>query len=131
MIWGPYKADRPKFYTSWIDFCEKYNPGMKYFLMDAWPTLGQVHDQFRRRGNPESEQFFTDEVLDQLNAAANQKFEAIVTTIEETHDTRVPRAMASWGEKNLGLQPKRPTRGRLRRAILGGRRMRCHRTRGV
>ena len=29
MIWGPYRADRPKFYTSWIDFCEKYNPGMK------------------------------------------------------------------------------------------------------
>jgi len=86
MIWGPYKADRPKFYTSWIDFCEKYNPGMKYFLMDAWPTLGQVQDQFRRRGNPESESFFTDEVFDQLNAAANQRFAALVNAMRETTD---------------------------------------------
>ena len=30
MIWGPYSNDRPEFYTCWIDFCEKYNPGMKY-----------------------------------------------------------------------------------------------------
>ncbi|HJN07599.1 MAG TPA: hypothetical protein QF564_02840, partial [Pirellulaceae bacterium] len=29
MIWGPYGNDRPEFYTCWIDFCEKYNPGMK------------------------------------------------------------------------------------------------------
>ena len=66
-IWGPYTADRPKFYTSWIDFCEQYNPGMKYFLIDSWPTLHQVQMVFKRRGNPESESFFTDEVFDQLN----------------------------------------------------------------
>ena len=86
MIWGPYKADRPKFYTSWIDFCEKYNPGMKYFLMDGWPTLDQVQNQFRRRGNPESESFFTDEVFDQLNAAANKRFAALVNAVRETTD---------------------------------------------
>ena len=86
MIWGPYKADRPKFYTSWIDFCEKYNPGMKYFLIDGWPTLDQVQNQFRRRGNPESESFFTDEVFDQLNAAANQRFAALVNAVRETTD---------------------------------------------
>jgi len=86
MIWGPYRADRPKFYTSWIDFCEKYNPGMKYFLMDGWPTLGQVQNQFKRRENPESESFFTDEVFDQLNAAANQTFSALVNAVRETTD---------------------------------------------
>ena len=70
MIWGPYTADRPKFYTSWIDFCEQYNPGMKYFVIDAWPTLHQAQMVFRRKGNPESESFFTDEVFDQMNAVA-------------------------------------------------------------
>ena len=84
MIWGPYTADRPKFYTSWIDFCEKYNPGMKYFLIDAWPTLGQVQMQYQRKGNPESESFFTDEVFDQLNDVANDVFTELVTAIRET-----------------------------------------------
>ncbi len=84
MIWGPYTGDRPKFYTSWIDFCEKYNPGMKYFLMDAWPTLGQVQMQYKRKGNPESESFFTDEVFDQLNDAANTGFAGLIETLRET-----------------------------------------------
>jgi hypothetical protein len=86
MIWGPYTADRPKFYTSWIDFCEKYNPGMKYFLMDAWPTLGQVQMEYQRKGNPKSESFFTDEVFDQLNDVANDVFTELVTAIRETTD---------------------------------------------
>jgi hypothetical protein len=86
MIWGPYTADRPKFYTSWIDFCEKYNPGMKYFLIDAWPTLGQVQNQFNLRGNPESESFFTDEVFDELNGAANKRFAELVNAVRETTD---------------------------------------------
>ncbi|MDB4385621.1 hypothetical protein N9Z12_06210 [Opitutaceae bacterium] len=84
MIWGPYTADRPKFYTTWIDFCEQYNPGMKYFLIDAWPTLGQVQMQYQQKGNPESESFFTDEVFDQLNDAANKNFEAFVNAVRET-----------------------------------------------
>ena len=42
MIWGPYTDDRPEFYTCWIDFCEQYNPGMKFYLSDAWPAPGQV-----------------------------------------------------------------------------------------
>jgi len=86
MIWGPYTADRPKFYTSWIDFCEKYNPGMKYFLMDAWPTLGQVQMQYQRKGNPKSESFFTDEVFDELNDAANKRFAELVNAVRETTD---------------------------------------------
>ncbi|MBK1879646.1 hypothetical protein [Pelagicoccus mobilis] len=86
MIWGPYTADRPKFYTSWIDFCERYNPGMKYFLIDAWPTLGQVQMQYKRKGNPESESFFTDEVFDELNDAANKTFAELVTALRETSE---------------------------------------------
>lgn len=84
MIWGPYNGDRPKFYTSWIDFCEKYNPGMKFYLIDAWPTLSQVQMVFSRKGNPESEAFFTDEVFDQLNAYANTGFAAHVKALRES-----------------------------------------------
>ncbi len=84
MIWGPYTADRPKFYTSWINFCEQYNPGMKYFVIDGWPTLGQVEMVFKRKGNPESESFFTNEVFDQLNAPANTGFAGLVNTLRET-----------------------------------------------
>ncbi len=86
MIWGPYTADRPKFYTSWIDFCEKYNSGMKYFLMDAWPTLGQVQMQYQRKGNPKSESFFTDEVFDELNDAMNKRVAELVNAVRETTD---------------------------------------------
>ena len=86
MIWGPYTADRPKFYTSWIDFCEQYNPGMKYFVIDGWPTLHQARMVFNLKGNPESDSFFTDEVLDQMNAAADTSFADLVSTIRETSE---------------------------------------------
>lgn len=86
MIWGPYTADRPKFYTSWIDFCEQYNPGMKYFVIDGWPTLHQARMVFNLNGNPESDSFFTDEVLDQMNVAADTSFADLVSTIRETSE---------------------------------------------
>ena len=47
MVWGPYTGDRPAFYTCWIDFCEKYNPGMKFYLSDAWPAPGHVRKLFK------------------------------------------------------------------------------------
>jgi hypothetical protein len=86
MIWGPYRDDRPEFYTCWIDFCEQYNPGMKYFLSDAWPALGQVQKLFNRETNPESEAFFTDAVYDQLSAHANTGFAGLVKTLRESTD---------------------------------------------
>jgi len=86
MIWGPYGGDRPEFYTCWIDFCEKYNPGMKYFLSDAWPAPGQVRKVFKLKANPESEAFFTDTVYDQLSAHANAGFAGLVKTLRESTD---------------------------------------------
>ena len=86
MIWGPYSDDRPEFYTCWIDFCEQYNPDMKYFLSDAWPALGQVHKLFNRETNPESEAFFTDDVYEQLSAHANTGFAELVKTLRESTD---------------------------------------------
>ena len=84
MIWGPYSNDRPEFYTCWIDFCEKYNPGMKFFLIDAWPAPGQVRKVFNLKANPESEAFFTDAVYDQLSAHANAGFADLVKTLRES-----------------------------------------------
>lgn len=86
MIWGPYTADRPKFYTSWIDFCEQYNPGMKYFVIDGWPTLHQTQMVFSLKGNPESDSFFTDEVLDQINAVADTSFAELIKSVRETSE---------------------------------------------
>ena len=84
MIWGPYHGDRPKFYTSWIDFCEQYNPGMKYFLIDSWPAPGQVRMAFNLKENPESETFFTEAVYDKLSVHANTRFADFVKTLRET-----------------------------------------------
>jgi hypothetical protein len=86
MIWGPYGNDRPEFYTCWIDFCEKYNPGMKFFLSDAWPAPGQVRKVFNLNANPESEGFFTDAVYDRLSADANAGFGGLVKTLRESTD---------------------------------------------
>jgi hypothetical protein len=86
MIWGPYTADRPKFYTSWIDFCEKYNPGMKYFVIDSWPTLNQAQMVFGLKGNPESESFFTDEVFDRMNEVADKGFADLIKEVRETSE---------------------------------------------
>ena len=86
MIWGPYGNDRPEFYTCWIDFCEQYNPGMKFFLSDAWPAPGQVRKVFNLKANPESEAFFTDAVYDQLSAHANAGFAGLVKALRESTD---------------------------------------------
>ena len=84
MIWGPYNGDRPKFYTSWIDFCERYNPGMKYFLIDTWPAPGQVRMAFNLTENPNSETFFTEAVYDKISTHANTLFADLVKTLRES-----------------------------------------------
>ena len=86
MIWGPYGNDRPEFYTCWIDFCEKYNPGMKFFLSDAWPAPGQVLKVFNLKANPESEAFFTEARYDQLSENANNGFASLVKKLRESSD---------------------------------------------
>ena len=86
MIWGPYGNDRPEFYTCWIDFCEKHNPGMKFYLSDAWPAPGQVQKVFKLKANPESEAFFTEARYDQLSESANTGFASLVNTLRESSD---------------------------------------------
>ena len=60
MMFGPYYNDRAAYYSCWIDFCLKYNPGMKFYLSDGWPQLDQLEK------NPESEAFFTEAVIDRM-----------------------------------------------------------------
>jgi hypothetical protein len=86
MIWGPVGGDRPEFYTCWIDFCEQYNPGMKFFLTDLWPAPGQVRNVFNLKANPESEAFFTEAVYDQLSAHANAGIASLVKTLRESSE---------------------------------------------
>jgi hypothetical protein len=42
--------------------------------------------QYQRKGNPKSESFFTDEVFDELNDAANKRFAELVNAVRETTD---------------------------------------------
>lgn len=60
MMWGPYFNDRPEYYSCWIEFCLKYNPGMKFYLSDAWPQLYQLETI------PDSEDYFTEAVLEKM-----------------------------------------------------------------
>ncbi len=39
MTWGPYMADKPAYYTQWIDFCQQHNAETIFFLQDAWPRF--------------------------------------------------------------------------------------------
>ncbi len=39
MTWGPYIADKPAYYTQWIDLCQQHNPATIFFLQDAWPRF--------------------------------------------------------------------------------------------
>lgn len=59
MTWGPYYNDRPEFYTCWIEFSTRFHPNMKFYLSDAWPLS-------HMKKVPESENYFTVELLDDL-----------------------------------------------------------------
>ncbi len=81
MLWGAYFNDRPEFYTCWIDFCLKYNPGMKFYLMDAWPQLYQLESLFGMSTLPETEDFFTEKVLQKMGSEKNKSFYSLLETV--------------------------------------------------
>lgn len=83
MMWGPYFNDRPEYYSCWIDFCLKYQPEMKFYLSDAWPQLSQLGE------NPESEDFFTDEVIDRIGAEKRALYAGLITTLRESYGEKV------------------------------------------
>ncbi|MEX0320570.1 MAG: hypothetical protein AB3N63_00275 [Puniceicoccaceae bacterium] len=75
---GPYHGDRPEFYTCWIDFCLKYNPDMKFYISDAWPQLYQLGVIYGLKDNPDSDDFFTNEVLDKMNNEIRQRYFSLI-----------------------------------------------------
>jgi hypothetical protein len=83
MMWGPYFQDRPEFYSCWIDFCLKYNPGMKFYLSDAWPQLYQLEKI------PTSEEFFTEAVFDRMGKDRTAGYVELVGELRKTSSSEV------------------------------------------
>lgn len=83
MMWGPYFNDRPEYYSCWIDFCLKYNPGMKFYLSDAWPQLYQLGKI------PESEEVFTEELLDRIGTEKREMHSKLVDSLREKYPDKV------------------------------------------
>lgn len=83
MMWGPYFHDQPQYYTCWIDYCLKYHPDMKFYLSDAWPQLYQLGTI------PESEEFFTEEVMDRLGKEKRELYSGIMEGVRKSYPDKV------------------------------------------
>ncbi|MEQ8787846.1 MAG: hypothetical protein RIC55_16190 [Pirellulaceae bacterium] len=83
MMWGPYYHDRPEYYRCWIDFCLKYNPGMKFYLMDGWPQI----DQLPRR--PTSDEAFTESLIAKMGELKQESFTKNVRVLEKEYPDKV------------------------------------------
>jgi hypothetical protein len=71
------------YYSCWIDFCLKYNPGMKFFLSDAWPQLGQLEEV------PKTEKPLTAEVFRQLGEEKNKIVVELMAKLEKKYPKKV------------------------------------------
>lgn len=108
---GPYHGDRPEFYECWIDFCLKYNPGMKFYISDAWPQLYQLGDLYGMTTNPESEDFFTSKVLDRMNSEIRKRYISVIDSSlrkSSKHVYVIPTSDAITAAAKLVSQGKLP-----------------------
>ena len=80
MMWGPYFNDQPAYYLCWMDFCLKYNPGMKFYLSDAWPQLYQLGPN-----PPKSEKALTTQVWQRLGKQKNAQSKQLVDLLNKKH----------------------------------------------
>lgn len=83
MTWGPYFHDRPQYYTCWIDYCQKYNPQMKFYLSDAWPQLHQLGFK------PKSEEELTEEVMLRIGKEKHGKYAKLIHALRKDYPGRV------------------------------------------
>ena len=83
MIWGPFYHDRPAYYSCWIDFCLKYNPEMKFYLMNGWPQIDQLPER------PESEAEFTAELIAKMGKIKQETFEKNVRALNKKYPGKV------------------------------------------
>lgn len=83
MMWGPYFHDRPVYYACWIDFCLKYNPGMKFYLSDAWPQLDQLD------ALPKSKAELTPELYVKLGRQRNEVNQKLIGDLEKKYPGKI------------------------------------------
>lgn len=83
MLWGPYFNDRPQYYGCWIEFCLRHNPGMKFYLSDAWPQLYQLSEV------PKSESEFTATMLKQMNAEKQRVYSDLISQLRNEYSASV------------------------------------------
>jgi len=83
MMWGPYFFDRPAYYTCWIDFCLKYNPQMKFYLVDTWPSIGGLSKM------PANEDEFTAEIVTQMCSLPQATYTKMVRTLNAKYPGKV------------------------------------------
>jgi len=83
MMWGPYFLDRPAYYACWIDFCLKYNPKMKFFLVDTWPNPGTLSKM------PASENEITSEMLTHMFSIPQITYTKMVKKLNEKYPGKV------------------------------------------
>ena len=83
MMWGPYFQDRPVYYECWIEFCLKYNPGMKFYLSDGWPQIEQLDER------PTSEEVFTPELITELGRKKHAIYAAGIGALNEKYPGKV------------------------------------------
>jgi len=84
MMWGPYFNDRPEYYSCWIEFCLKYNPGMKFFLSDGWPQIEHLDkiEGATKKG-------FVPETIKQLGELQGQAYGELIAPLNEKYPGRV------------------------------------------
>jgi hypothetical protein len=83
MMWGPFYHDRPEYYSCWIDFCLKYNPQMKFYLMNGWPQIGQFSEL------PKSEEAFTVQTIARMGDVKKEVFAKIIRALNKQYPGRV------------------------------------------
>ena len=83
MTWGPYHGDRPKHYTCWMDFALKYQPEMKFYLMDAWPQRLNFKPALK------SDDDVTHGAIGNTSKELDLGFQALLTPLREKYGDRV------------------------------------------
>ncbi len=83
MMWGPYIADRARFYSCWIEFCDRHSPGMTFYLSDSWPSIRHMEKP------PASEDELTGELIRGIDERKDAGYEKLIGELRETYGDRI------------------------------------------
>ena len=79
MMWGPYFNDKPEYYTCWMNYCLKFNPEMKFYLSDAWPSLMLLGIL------PTSEKDLTTDLFKRLGVLTRGQMAGLIKQLHKSH----------------------------------------------